>query len=202
MTIPKLLFRTVPSQTSDQVEGWWQRAMELHPGWDFVTYRDPIVADEFPLTHDLFELCDSGAQKAGLIRLEALSRHGGIYLDSDVEVFRNLTPLTMVEAFAAYEDPGVIPDAVLGAEAGHPAIEACLELAMDRVMSPRGDWRTAGAWGSGPGVTTKILAGRDDVLLLPPGSFYPVHYTRKGELESFTPPPWCWMAHHWHASWH
>jgi hypothetical protein len=82
--IPRRLIRTVPEQTVDEVEGFWSRVVELHPGWEHVTYRDPIDAALFPVTSPLWGRCRSGAQRAGLIRLEALARVGGIYLDSDV----------------------------------------------------------------------------------------------------------------------
>lgn len=205
MAIPRTLIRTVPAETSDEVERWWAEACALHPGWQTVTYRDPIDPDLFPVTAGLWDRCTSGAQRAGLIRLEALARMGGVYLDSDVELWRPLGPLLGVRAFAAWEDPGVVPDAVLGAEAHHPAILACRDLAVGRLLSESGDWRTGpGAWGTGPGVTTTILPDRADVLLLPPGSFYPVHYTDKIGADwtaAQAANPWAFGAHRWHASW-
>ena len=203
--IPRRLIRTVPETTTDEVEDFWRLAVDLHPGWEHVTYRDPIDPRLFPVTRGLWERCTSGAQLAGLIRLEALARHGGHYIDSDVELWRSLEPLVGARAYAGWEDDGVVPDAVLGAEPHHPAIIACRDLAVGRLLSDSGDWRTGnGAWGTGPGVTTTILPGRDDVLLLPPGSFYPVHYTDKADVNWSTVRarnPWAFGAHHWHASW-
>jgi mannosyltransferase OCH1-like enzyme len=135
---------------------------------------------------------------AGLLRLELLYSLGGIWVDSDVEPYRSLEPLLGVRGFAAWEDERVVPDAVLGAEAGHPAIEECLSLALAAVAAGKG------AWESGPGVTTAVLPGRDDWLLLPPGAFYPYHYTercRRGE-DHRASQPWAFTAHHWAASWH
>lgn len=200
--IPRIIFRTVPKRTTPEVEGFWRRACELHPDWRHITYRDPIDPALFPMTSPLWRRCRSGAQKAGLIRLEALLRHGGIYLDSDVEVLRSLHPLLQLEGFAAFEDPGVIPDAVLGARLGHPAIDACLRLAIERLEAASGDWRTDGPWGCGPGVTTTVLPGRDDFFILAPSSFYPYHYTEKERRnEDFSILPWVYGVHHWHNSW-
>ena len=203
--IPRILVRCVPERTDRQIEAWWSEWCALHPDWEHVTYRDPLDPDQFPLTSPLWERCTSGAQLAGLVRLEALARHGGIYLDSDVEPYRPLTPLLGLQAFAGWEDHEVVPDAVLGATAGHPAILACLDLAVERLCGDSSDWRTGpGAWGTGPGVTTTILPGRDDVLLLPPGSFYPAHYSRKDRVDWANvrrTNPWAFGAHRWHASW-
>lgn len=202
--IPRRLIRTVPADTDPQVDAWWDEACKLHPDWDHLDLRDPIDPTRFPTTAPLWRNCTSGAQMAGLIRLEALFRWGGIYIDSDLELWRNLEPLVGVSCFATYEDPGVIPDFVLGATAGHPAIGACLDLAVKRVRFPEGDWRTCGAWGTGPGVTTQTLAGRDDVLLLPPASFAPYHYTEKDTVDMAkvrAENPWAFGAHHWRHSW-
>jgi hypothetical protein len=196
-TIPRILHRTVPADTSAEVETWWAKFGELHPGWDLRTYREPIDAADWPLTGDLFARCANGAQKAGLIRLECLFRDGGIYVDSDVEPFRSLEPLLDVEAFAAWEDETTVPDAVLGARAGHPAWREMIAKARISIEGG-GD-----AWLSGPGVTTSTLPGRSDVLVLPPGSFYPYHYLAKAERDELTPEsqPWAFAAHHWHHSW-
>ena len=194
-TIPRILHRTIPAEVSDEVEAWWRRFGELHPGWELKTYREPIDPANWPLTGDLFARCANGAQKAGLIRLEALYRQGGVYVDSDVEPVRSFEPLLHVRAFAAWEDETTVPDAVLGAEAGHPAFEAMLEKARN-VLTGGGD-----AWQSGPGVTTELLPGRPDVLLLPPGAFYPAHYLEKNKLGTRLDAPWVFCEHKWHHSW-
>jgi len=193
--IPRILHRVVPEVTSAESEAWWHRFGELHPDWTLLTHRDPLDPTEWPLTAHRWSACTSGAQLAGLIRLEALWRWGGIYVDSDVEPYRSFEPLLPLRAFAAWEDAKVVPDAVLGAEPEHPAIRACLEMALKRIRR--------GAWESGPGVTTAILPGRSDVLLFPPGSFYPYHYKAKHlrAEDHAAAQPWAFAAHHWAGSW-
>lgn len=201
--IPRRLIRSVPTGTSSEVEQFWQTAVNLHPGWELVTYRDPINPAKFPITSPLWPLAQNGAQLAGLVRLEALWHAGGVWLDSDVELYRPLTTLLQCNMFAAWEDINTVPDAVLGAEPHHPAIEECLELATERIRGLNSDWRTGnGAWATGPGVTTLVLPTHDDVLLLPPGTFYPYHYSEKERRgEDHRANPWCFGAHHWAGSW-
>lgn len=200
--IPPRLIRTIPEQVDAEVEARWDRACKLHPDWDHVTYRDPIDPAWFPLTAKHWPRCQNGAQFAGLVRLEALFAGGGVYIDSDVELFQPLDSLLHLRGFAGWEDREVVPDAVLGAEAEHPAIAACLRLATERIESPSMDWRTGnGAWSTGPGVTTEILPGRDDFTVLPPDSFYPVHYSHRAALDSHQPAPWTYGMHRWAASW-
>lgn len=195
--IPRILHRTVPEKTTADVEAWWDHFRQLHPGWDLRTHRDPLDPADWPETGDLWDRCKSGAQKAGLIRLEALWRWGGIYVDSDVEPYRSLEPLLHASAFAAWEDAKVVPDAVLGAEPAHPAFRIMLDRARAAIEAG------ANAWESGPGVTTSTLPGRSDVLLLPPGSFFPYHYSEKTRRreDHRSAQPWCFGAHHWHHSW-
>ena len=202
--IPARLIRTIPPEPTDEAELFWQRACELHPSWEHVTYRDPIDPAWFPMTGPHWHLCRSGAQKAGLIRLEALLHGGGVYLDSDVEVFRSLAPLRHCSAFATWEDTSTVPDFVLGATPNHPAIRACLDLALERIrQTGNADWRTgSGAWATGPGVTTTVLPGRADVLLLPPPCFAPYHYSEPHRAdEDHAAQPCTFGAHRWAHAW-
>lgn len=202
--IPARLVRTIPEHPSEEAERFWQTARDLHPGWDHVTHQDPIDPAGFPITSDAWPLCESGAQLAGLIRLEALWHAGGFYLDSDLELFRPLDGLRQHRAVGTWEDGEVAPDWFLAAEPGHPAIRACLDLALVRIRN-RAEvaWRTGcGAWATGPGVTTTVLPGRDDVHLLPPAVLAPYHYTQLDrEHDPHHLDPSCLGAHRWRASW-
>lgn len=194
--IPALLFRVVPEKTDDIVEARWAKASTLHPHWQLTTYRDPLDPVKWPATAEAWPACTSGAQFAGLVRLEALVRHGGVYIDSDYDALRPFDPLLGVRAFAGWEDRRTLPDAVLGAEPDHPAMRHALDLAVRRVHAARG------AWQSGPGATTDALGNAPDVLRLPPGAFYPYHYTEKHRAsENYAADPWCFGVHRWAASW-
>lgn len=201
--IPARLIRTVPEQTSGQVEDWWRQACDLHPDWDHTTYRDPLDPAWFPLTSPYWHLCESGAQLAGLVRLEALWSAGGFYLDSDLELFRPLDHLRQCRMVGTWEDNDTVPDWFLAAEPHHPAVKLCLDLAIVRIQSDDPAWRTGrGAWSTGPGVTTTVLPGRDDVLLLAPAVLAPYHYTEKHRAaEPHHTNPICLGAHRWAHSW-
>lgn len=197
--IPKILHRVVPETTSANVERWWSEFSALHPEWDLRTHRDPLVPAEWPETSHVWPHVENGAQLADLVRLEALWRWGGIYVDSDVEPWRRLDALLPLGAFAAWEDERTIPNAVMGAVPGHPAIRECLDRALALIPGP--------TWPAGPGVTTAVLQNRPDVLVLPPGAFYPVHYRdpeRVAKMASATTRkqnPWAFGIHHYAGSW-
>lgn len=198
--IPRILFRTVPAETTAEVEAWWEHACSLHPGWEHRTYRDPIDPTDWA-TSDLWPKCLAGAQFADVIRLEALERHGGVYVDSDVEVFRPFTPLLGVEMFAGWEDDQSIPNAVLGAVPHHPAVRLALHRIREYIEHPHESRSTAERiWIAGN--MTTVLQGRPDVLTLPPGSLYPVHYRETSDVrDPMRAWPWAFCRHHWRHSW-
>lgn len=194
-SIPRIIHRVVPEHTPDIAEGWWREFGHLHPGWRLMTHRDPLRPDEWPLTSRAWPKARNGAQLADLVRLEALYRWGGVYVDQDVQPFRPFDPLLGAEVFAAWEDERTVPNAVMGARAGHPIIRECIDLAL-RTMSK-------GVWEAGPGVTTRLFVGRPEVLLLPPGAFYDVHYRdpeRDVRMRSAA-PPWAFVRHWYAGSW-
>jgi Glycosyltransferase sugar-binding region containing DXD motif len=198
--IPKRLIRVVPQQTSREAENFWDKACDIHKGWAHVTRRDPLAAKLFPNTSHLWPTCESGAQLADLVRAEELYWAGGVYIDSDVEVYRSFEPLLKLRGFAAWEDSEHIPNAVMGFEAKHPAIY--------RVMERAAQWHHLGTWQAGVGVTTEVFRDRTDMLVLPPGSFYPYHYRDKAcylsdgmRRQLRRSVPWAFCAHHWAHSW-
>jgi len=194
--IPPRFIRCVPQHTTDEVEGWWKRWQELHPRWEALTIRDPIDPALYPLTGHLFASCQHGAQLAGLVRLEVVYTLGGVYIDSDIEPLRPIDDLLYHPAFIGTEDGTVLTDAMFGAEKEHPGIRACIDRVAGMPMS-------AGPHATGPGNTTAVLAGRDDVTILARRMLFPYDYRakhRRGEDFRVTSPE-SYCVHHWAFSW-
>lgn len=198
--IPHRLVRTVPAHTTVEVERLWATATQLHPGWEHVTLRDPVDRSRFPLTSPFWDECKTGAQLADLIRAEELFSRGGWYIDSDVLCVKPFTPLCALEGVVAWEDSDHIPNAVMGFRPGHLAMGRVLELAIER--------RGQGTWAAGVGVTTEVFGeDRDDVVVLPPQTFYPVHWrVAHAQAQDWDlvveRSPWVWAVHQYAASWH
>ena len=197
--IPRRLVRTVPEKVDSEQERLWRVACTLHPDWEHVTWRDPVNPDAFPLTSPYWDECESGAQLADLIRAEDLLHRGGIYIDSDVEMLKPFDTLCGLEGFAGWEDYLYIPNAVMGFRPGHPALTEVVALAIAK--------RHTGTWHAGVGVTTQVFRSRTDMTLLPPGSFYPVHWkdAHKGLVnwsDAARENPWAFCLHRYKASWH
>jgi len=62
------------------------------------------------------------------VRLHALYKHGGIYLDTDVEMLKPLDLFLHHEAFCGFEDDRHVSTGLMAARPGHPWIKELLEL--------------------------------------------------------------------------
>lgn len=179
----------LPRQHRRWIDGW----RRLHPGWEGVVWTD---AELPPLenAHE-FERARSPAQRADIARYEILRRHGGVYLDTDMECRRSIAPLLQgVRAFAGWETPTRVGNAVLGAEPVHPWVAALVDE-LPRSMARHGDTLRQ----TGPGFVTEVTAHRRDVVIFPPQVFYP--YSPK---HRHRPPPLgadTVAVHHWAGSW-
>lgn len=196
MSIPRRLIRCVPVVVPDRFEGFWLRWQALHPGWELVTVQDPIDPADWPLTGHLFADCVHGAQVAGLVRLEAVHRWGGVYVDADMEPLRPIDDLLAHPCFIGTEDGTHLTDAMFGAERGHPGIGNALRRVVEMAMS-------AGPQATGPLNTTAALAGRDDVTVLARRMLYPFDYRERERTHEdwATLSPESYAAHHWAFSW-
>lgn len=197
--IPHRLIRTVPAQTSVEVERLWDVATGLHPTWEHITLRDPIDSRDFPLTSPYWADCETGAQLADLVRVEELWWRGGFYIDSDVWCLKPFDSLCNLDAVVGWEDHLYIPNAVMGFPPQHPALRTVIDMAITR--------RHQGTWIAGVGVTTTVFKARNDVALLPPAAFYPVHWktAHRGFVhwdEEARKNPWAYCIHKYAASWH
>ncbi len=76
-----------------------------------------------------------------VVRLQALVKYGGIYLDTDVELIRPLDAFLSLSAFAGFEAPNRIQTALLACEAGHPLFVALLHTYDDAAFQlPNGKY--------------------------------------------------------------
>jgi mannosyltransferase OCH1-like enzyme len=142
----------------------WRR---LHPDWEHRLWTE----DDLP--GDL-ELAEAGnrlrqpAERADILRLELLHRHGGVYLDADFECLQPIDPLLDgVTCFLGLLDSGRVSNAVIGCVPGHPL----LAKAMAEVR-PRTTYGPVDREGTGPLLLERLRGGFDDVTLFEPNFFY------------------------------
>ncbi len=94
----------------------WERHL---PGYEIVEWNE----DNFDISANEYCRQAHEARKWAFVsdytRLHVLYHHGGIYMDTDVEVLKSLYPFLGHEAFSGFEQPGYIPAGVIGAQPGN-----------------------------------------------------------------------------------
>ena len=183
--------RPIPAE----FDAWWEAWAALNPGWTLRTWTEPGALRN----RREYDRATTLAGKADVLRYEVVLREGGVYVDCDEEPLRPLDDLDLGghSAFAGLESDGWIANGVIGAEAGHPALEAVVR-GLRPSVARYGSRQPVHA--TGPGLLTRTWLGRSDVRLFPPATFYPVHWTHKAELGGPYPAE-SFGVQHWAASW-
>jgi len=138
-----------------------------HPDWEHRLWT------EAELPHDLrlgeaANLLRQPAERADILRLELLHRHGGVYIDADFESLKPIDELLDgVTCFLGLLDSGRVSNAVIGCVPGHPL----LAKAMAEVR-PRRTYGPVDREGTGPLLIERIRQGFDDITLFEPNVFY------------------------------
>ena len=98
------------------------------PDYEFVEWtEDSFDIDSYPFAREAY---DKGkfAFVADVARLHALYTQGGVYLDTDVELFGSFDPVRCHQAFTGFERGRDITTGVIGAEKGSAWIRELLGL--------------------------------------------------------------------------
>jgi mannosyltransferase OCH1-like enzyme len=194
--IPRIVHRTLPAEPLPDVARIWQTVIDNTAGWELRTYQSPRDPADWPMTGHLFHLCRDKAEESDLVRLEALWVHGGVYLDSDMELCKNLDWVINKTCLTGWESADWYGMAFIAAEPKHPAIAALLDTFMTHVTS-QGDRSTF------PIVATNLWRERTDVEVLPQINLYPYHYGTRHEDagKDWAAHPDVYAVHRWHGSW-
>ena len=110
----------------------WESVKLYTPSWVHMTHYDD---DEYEFVGEFLDLCPSGAFKADLIRLESVYKYGGVYVDSDVELFRPIDNLLNSKIFTVEENNYYLMNAIFGAEPKNNIVFDALQESIDIVKS-------------------------------------------------------------------
>jgi hypothetical protein len=168
----------------------WRRH---HPGWEYRLWNEDDLGD-LGITSEHVERGKNASEVSNLMRYRILERHGGVYVDTDVECLRPLDPLLRgVEAFAAYTLPGIAATGIIGSVRGHPAFRLAADLSLIAVGS------APAPAGTGPQFLTHVLADFPEVTVFPRELFSPYLWDEPHRRhERFEH---AYAVHHWALSW-
>jgi hypothetical protein len=103
-------------------------------GWEFMLWDSSRFDTDSVLW--VKQACEIGlyAFASDYIRQYAVYTHGGIYLDSDIEVVKPFDELLHKDLMLGYDCGGTIAAECFGAEKGHPYIKKCMEYYESRPL--------------------------------------------------------------------
>ena len=208
--IPKIIHycwfgtKPIPDDYQGYIAGW----KKLMPNYEIMLWNESNSPMHLPYLQAALKY-KKWANLSNFVRIYALYHHGGIYMDTDMEVLQSLEVFRKHESFLGLElgekntKEIVVNNAIFGAEKGHSFIQKCMDFYLKYF-----DGRDS-ALDSSPYLVTRLLKeagmheyGRQNVggvELFPKEYFYPYHITEK-----FSPD--CVKAntytiHHWGYSW-
>lgn len=168
------------------------------PDWEIKKWDESNIPEGIPyLKHALEKKLYAFA--ADYMRFYALQEFGGIYLDTDVEIIRCLTPLLEYDAFAASESRNgvMLNGAVIGGMPNAPLFQQILKYYTE--MSPI-------VFKTIPHVITEIYLKDQNLLkVLDAETFYP--YNPYDANQTVKQLMYCDITentlaiHHWHKTW-
>lgn len=146
-----------------------------------------------PFTKRMYEE-NKFAFVADYARLAILEQYGGIYLDTDMELVKDITPLLATELLLGEEEPGVISAGMIGTIPHHQYITACKKI-YDTLLQPE----------TIPRVMTEIYKKQKETLLnttiCPPAFFYPYSQETISRYGKEPLPQETFGVHLWNYSW-
>ena len=103
------------------------------PDWEILEWNESNYdVSTYPYVQEAYE-AKKWAFVSDVVRLDVVFRSGGVYLDTDVELFQNIDYLRECDAFFAFETNRNINTGIgFGSVANHPAVNAMLSYYKDR----------------------------------------------------------------------
>lgn len=115
----------LPEKDKKCIESW----KKYCPDYEIIRWDE----SNYDINKNLFMKQAYNAKKWGFVpdyaRLDIIYNEGGIYLDTDVEIIKNLDPLLDNDGFMGFEGgESVSPGLGFGAKKGHPTIKKIMEI--------------------------------------------------------------------------
>jgi mannosyltransferase OCH1-like enzyme len=157
-----------PDPFPDELAAHQATWVHHHPDWEHRLWTEENLPIDLE-RREAYELLRIPAERADIIRLELLYRHGGVYVDVDFECLRPIDPLIEgVEFFAGYRKPRRPNNAIIGSAPGHPILAEAI-----REIRPRTTYGPVDKSGTGPLFWRKLLRRHPEAMIFDKAFFYP-----------------------------
>jgi mannosyltransferase OCH1-like enzyme len=184
----------MPALSQRCLESWREKL----PGFEIKCWDESNAPADIPFVQDMLTQ-KKWAFASDYVRLYALYTEGGVYLDTDMEVVQDFTPLLGNECFVGYESAGRVTTGAMGAASGSKYVRECMELMSERHSNKQEYWIA-------PEVGSFIFDKHDSAVVA-----YPVHYfypfnpydtSVATDILMFADiKPDTYAIHHWNHAW-
>jgi hypothetical protein len=158
----------LPEDHGPWIESWKRH----HPSWEHRLWTEEDLPED-PIRPEILERLRAPVERADILRLEILYRHGGVYLDADLECLRPLDDVLADEDFVGVcHKPGRITNTAIAAVPKHPL----LKRALREVRPMKTYWTSASERlkeVAGPLLLERLIVDFPDIKLLEPPVFFP-----------------------------
>jgi mannosyltransferase OCH1-like enzyme len=128
-------------------------------------------------------------------RIKVLYKEGGIYLDTDMQILKNISPLLENDFFIGTESENILSAGIIGSIAQHPYLEKILEFYEEEIWNvPVYTLPAVLDW-----VLKKNPGLKRYMTIYPPQYFYPYHFTEDFNYSHIRPDTY--GIHWWGKSW-
>jgi len=194
--IPRIIHQIwLGGEIPDRNAGFIANIIKMHPDWRHMMWgKDSLEALGLNIDF-MFNDLGSWASVSNLARLVVVQKHGGIYLDTDMECIRPLDPFIIFPCIASIQDnipcgkeENRICNAFFGAEPRHPWVEWQLRN-VPAFANKDAVW----------GVYLMSQAPRQLVTIIPTTMVYPFSWDAPTECREAAPESF--LIHWWDKRW-
>jgi mannosyltransferase OCH1-like enzyme len=153
---------------------WIETWRRHHPEWEHRLWtEEDLPAD--PIRPEVLERLRVPVERADILRLDILYRHGGVYVDTDVECLRPMDDVLAGHDFVGvYLKPGRMTNTFIASVPEHPL----LERALQEVRPLEAYWGASAEPEllkevAGPPLLRRLVKDYPDVKVLEPPVFFP-----------------------------
>jgi inositol phosphorylceramide mannosyltransferase catalytic subunit len=163
-----------PEPLPEDHRRWIETWRRHHPKWEHRLWTEENLPED-PIRPEVLDRLRVPVERADILRLEILYRHGGLYVDADVECLRPVDPvLADAEFVGVCVKPGRATNTLIAAVPRHPLLERAL-----REVRPMQEYWSLEASSAilkesaGPPLLRRLVAEYPDVKLLDPPLVFP-----------------------------
>jgi mannosyltransferase OCH1-like enzyme len=163
-----------PDRLPDEHRRWIETWRRQHPNWEHRLWTEDDLPSD-PIRPEILERLRAPVERADILRLEILYRHGGVYVDTDVECLRPVDGVLARHDFVGVcLKPGRMTNTFIASVPRHPL----LERALQEVKPLEVYWTLAAPSDAlkevaGPPLLRRLVVDYPDVELLEPPAFFP-----------------------------